>query len=58
MQDWPCFIDDANILFGFLYPTANEHPQIINSRRNVDGMVPIQVPATGFCAGVFPAALD
>ena len=51
-------IDDANILFGFLYPTANQHPQIINARRNMDGMVPIQVPATGFCAGVFPAALD
>jgi len=58
VQDWPCFIDDANILFGFLYPAANQHPQIINARRNMDGMVPIQVPATGFCAGVFPAALD
>jgi hypothetical protein len=57
-QDWPCFIDDANILFGFLYPAANQHPQIVNARRNMDGMVPIQVAASGFCAGVFPAALD
>ena len=58
VQDWPCFIDGANILFGFLYPGANQHPQIINARRNMDGMVPIQVAASGFCAGVFPAALD
>jgi len=57
-QDWPCFIDDANILFGFLYPGPNQHPQIVNARRNMDGMVPIQVPASGFCAGVFPAALE
>jgi hypothetical protein len=57
-EDWPCFIDEANILFGFLYPTANQHPQIVNARRNMDGMVPIPVPASGFCAGVFPAALD
>lgn len=57
-QDWPCFIDVANILFGFLYPGPNQHPQIVNARRNMDGMVPIQVPASGFCAGVFPAALD
>ncbi len=58
LQDWPCFIDDANILFGFLYPAANQHPQIVNARRNMDGMVPIQVAASGFCTGVFPAALD
>lgn len=62
-QDWPCFIDDANILFGFLYPAPNQHPQIVNARRNMDGMmpdgmVPIQVAASGFCAGVFPAAFD
>ncbi|HKV32150.1 MAG TPA: hypothetical protein VJT14_14175 [Candidatus Dormibacteraeota bacterium] len=57
-EDWPCFIDEANILFGFLYPTANQHPQIVNARRNMDGMVPIQVPASGYCAGVLPAALD
>lgn len=57
-QDWPCFIDDANILFGFLYPAPGQHPQIVNARRNMDGMVPILVPASGFCAGVFPAALD
>jgi hypothetical protein len=57
-QDWPCFIDDANILFGFLYPAPNQLPQIVNARRNMDGMVPIPVPASGFCAGVFPAALD
>ncbi len=58
VQDWPCFIDEGDILFGFLYPTANQHPQIINARRNLDGMVPIQVPAGGFCAGIFPATLD
>jgi len=57
-EDWPCFIDQANVLFGFVYPLASQHPQIINARRNMDGMVPIQVQATGFCAGVFPAALD
>jgi hypothetical protein len=56
--DWPCFIDDANILFGFIYPAAGQHPQIVNARRNMDGMVPIQVSASGFCAGVFPAALN
>ena len=58
VQDWPCFIDDANILFGFLYPTPNQHPQIINARGNMGGMVPIQVLASGFCAGIFPGTLD
>lgn len=56
-EDWPCFIDDANILFGFQYPTANQHTQIVNARRNMNGMLPIQVPASGSCAAVFPAAL-
>jgi len=57
-QTWPCFIDGANILFGFIYPAPNQHAQIINARRNMDGMEPIQVQATGFCAGVLPASLD
>jgi hypothetical protein len=57
-QDWPCFIDQANILYAFLYPASNQHAQIVNARRNMDGMVPIVVAASGFCAGVFPAALD
>ncbi len=57
-DEWPCFIDDANILFGFIHPVPGQNPQIVNARRNMDGMAPIQVPASGFCAGVFPAALD
>jgi hypothetical protein len=57
-QDWPCFIDDANILFGFLYPAPNERPQIVNARANMDGMGPLQVAASGFCAGILPAALN
>ena len=57
-QDWPCFIDDGNVLFGFLYPGPNQHPQIVNARRNMVGEAAIQVPSSGFCAGVFPAALE
>jgi hypothetical protein len=47
---------------GWLWPPCRAgtrlRPQIINARGNMGGMVPIQVLANGFCAGVFPATLD